>query len=151
MKIGSTILQWIRLPKQPSIHTTINGQILNKKLFSYAPQAQIHTADNTYHVFKTQDLMPIFKLNCFSEMSYVPELRDCDDFTWAFVGMMKKLLPGCTVGLVWADFLKSDGSRDYRHSFCFFIDENLKLVYVEPQSNACFSPTKRIKPYLFIT
>jgi len=150
MRIGNLVFQWIRLPKQPTTIKHLTGNKVRIILKKENSNADIHLADRTYRVYDEAEIMPIFKMNRFSEMTYVPEDRDCDDFSWAFVGMMKKLLPGCTVGMVWADIMTVEGELDYKHAFCFFIDENDNLMYVEPQSNRVFSPKKTIKPYLFI-
>jgi len=75
---------------------------------------------------------------------------NCDDYSFSMAGLMKKLVPGICLGIVWADMLDYKGRVQYKHAFNFFIDEVQRVRYLEPQTNKVFTPTKRIKPYLFI-
>lgn len=151
MNVGNLVFQWYRLPKRPKIVKVLSYNTILKKLFYLYPNAQTILSDKDYYLHKTDELVDIFKLNRFNEFPYLAERRDCDDFSWAFVGLMKKLLPGFIIGKCHANFYKDDGSLDFKHDFAFFIDENENLMFVEPQTNKIFSPKKNIVPYLFFS
>jgi hypothetical protein len=95
-------------------------------------------------------MMKIVKLNRFNEFTYESRKRDCDDFSFAMMGLIRKLLPGVCFGIVWVDVLNPNGSLDFKHALNFFIDGAGKLYYVEPQTNLVFSPPNNYKPFFAV-
>ena len=147
VKVGGLVFQWIQLPKQPEVLASIPNwkvkQIIGEEL-------NVFLADSYYDLISVADMMEIVELNRFSEMEYVSEKRDCDDFSFGLMGLIRKLLPGVCFGIIWVDVLNNDGSLSYKHALNFFIDDCMKLYLVEPQNNKVFSMPKNYKPIFVV-
>jgi len=148
MKIGNTIFQWMRLPKVPETAYSMIESSVKMRLKAMGAK-NIFISDDCYNIIYTEDLIELIKLHRFADLKFVKSYRDCDDYSFSMAGIMKKLVPGICLGIVWADFIV-DGLNDFKHAFNFFINEKGVVMYIEPQSNKIFTPTKRIRPYLFI-
>ena len=78
--------------------------------------------------FKTMDITQFEKMLNYSPIRYIPytkEIFDCDDYSFALMGLMKLFIPDIAFGIIWTN----------THAFNFFIDNNHKLWFVEPQNN----------------
>lgn len=148
VNINGLVFQWFRLPKQPKAVSKMTAWKIKRK---FPAGCLVFLADESYSVYGLGDLMQVIKLDRFKELRYEKELRDCDDFTWALMGLVKSVLPGSAFGMLWMDVLKDDGSIDYRHSCCCCINPEGLLYYVEPQTGLMFSPDKkRFRPFMVV-
>ena len=78
--------------------------------------------------FKTMSISQFRKILQYSPIRYVPYSKkrfDCDNFSFALMGLMKLIIGDISFGIVWTD----------THAFNFFIDKDNKLWFVEPQNN----------------
>lgn len=146
VKIGSLVFQWIRLPKQP----TRLGSISSRTIKSLVKSKDYKFSDEYFDLISVSSMQKIVRLNRFSEMTYKKRVRDCDDYSFALMGLVRKLLPGVCFGIVWVDVLGSNDEVLYKHAMNFFIDNNKKFYYVEPQTNNIFGMTKKVKPYFVL-
>jgi len=148
VNINGLVFQWFRLPKQPKKVGSLAAWRLKRK---FPADCLVFTADESYGLYDLGDLMQVIKLDRFKELKYEKERRDCDDYTWALMGLVKSILPGAAFGLLWMDVLKEDGSLDYKHSCCCCVSPDGSLYYVEPQTGTLFSPDKKkYKPYMVV-
>jgi hypothetical protein len=100
-------------------------------------------SDLVYSTSRIRDIKEFLKYNVFRFREYVPEKYDCDNYSFALMGMFTYLLSGHAIGIVWAH------TPEGPHALNFFIDEHKELWYIEPQSNKVFKSTE-YKPYLFV-
>lgn len=78
--------------------------------------------------FKTMNITQFRRILRYSPIRYVPYSKkrfDCDNFSFALMGLMKLIIGDISFGIVWTD----------THAFNFFIDKDNKLWFVEPQNN----------------
>ncbi len=80
-------------------------------------QAELYLPDNECKVYKKAVVQAFLGLDEISCITYIPELHDCDDFAAELFG---KGIP-----LVWTNL----------HALNFFVDENLTLWFIEPQTD----------------
>jgi hypothetical protein len=136
------------MPKalKPVSHTS------SEKVESHLPQySEIYMTEGTYCMYSLSDLMDVIKLDRFKDLKYIAELRDCDDYTWALMGLIKALMPACAVGLCYMDVLKADGSLDYKHAVCCYVSPVGQFLLIEPQNGSVYTPLKdRDKPFLIV-
>lgn len=140
MKIGNLVFQWIRLPKQPERKGFIYGNTVKNKLGC----DDTYISDNKYDLISLDDMKQIINLHRFSEMTYISEKRDCDDFSFSLMGLIRKLLPGVCFGIVWVEI------DQYKHAVNFFVDDERDVYFVEPQSNQIFRKPHNWKPYFVL-
>lgn len=149
MQLGKVIFSFYRLPKQPTITRQIHGQVLKDQL--PLATAEFHVADPKYDLISFKDMKEIVKLNRFSEMTYTVRTRDCDDYSFALMGLVRKLLPGVAFGIVWVDILDTvTGKLKGKHALNFFVDDKYNTYFVEPQSNRIFRKPEAFRPYFVV-
>ncbi len=85
-------------------------------LEGYNIDADIHLPDGAMKIYFYEAVVNDGNLDRVDSLTYVPEIHDCDDFAAELYGEW--------AGLVWTDV----------HALNFFIDENRKFWFVEPQS-----------------
>jgi len=79
--------------------------------------AALYPSDTLCKIYNKTDVIEFLGLNEVDKITFVAETMDCDDFAAEVYG---KGLP-----LVWTNI----------HALSWFIDENLSLWFVEPQSD----------------
>jgi hypothetical protein len=114
---------------------------LNKMLRKYTDNVWI--SDAIYSTSRKKDIEQFLKYNVFRFREYVPEKYDCDNYSFALMGMFTYLLSGHAIGIVWVETPRG------AHALNFFIDENKELWYIEPQTNAIFQ-TDDYSPYFIV-
>jgi hypothetical protein len=136
VSINGLVFQWIRLPKQPIVSGKVTQtQIMNRTEFK---NADIKTSDTAYDLIELSKMIEIIQLNRFNELKYVSEKRDCDDYSFGLMGLIRQLLPGVCFGIAWASVY--DGKKlAYKHALNWFIDDKKNLYLVEPQTNKSFT------------
>lgn len=98
---------------------------------------QLWLSDGTYRLVDTTNLEFFLGLNPVSTRQYYTEKHDCDDFCYELMGDVSDWAPDNTFGMVWGN-RAIDGVG---HAWNFFIDENKRVMFVEPQTDQIFAPT----------
>ena len=93
-------------------------------------------SDGTFGLVNMQNLLEFLWSDTVSRRSYITEKHDCDDFSYELMGRVSDWNPDNTFGIVWGTNRSGDG-----HAWNFFIDENKKVKYVEPQNDVIFDPS----------
>ena len=118
----------------PIVETSIIDRTKLKLLLYYVSKPWI--SDNVYNVINTSNLTTFLNNNPVSERKYITEKHDCDNFSFELMGDVKEWFPSSSFGIVWG--LTTEGNP---HAWNFFINENEKVMFVEPQDDTIFSPT----------
>jgi len=101
---------------------------LRKELLKHARSHKIHISDNTFATISRDSMAKIIKVIPTRKFKYVPESRDCDDFSFSFMGACRIILPGFAVGIIWSKV----------HAFNFFVDNSNKIWIIEPQTGEIY-------------
>lgn len=114
----------------PSKAVQVTGQQVFDVLNTALPSApHIYISDSQYWLCSKEDIENILKFNAINKEVYVTEKHDCDDFSYQLMGdLSDENWSGAAVGIIWTEL----------HAFNLFIDENLKLWFIEPQSNQLY-------------
>jgi len=82
----------------------------------YGNNADLYLPDVSMKIYNYNDVVADGSLEWVDKLEYIPEQHDCDDFA--------RELFGKWCGLAWTD----------THALNWFIDENKKFWFVEPQT-----------------
>ncbi len=137
--IAKLIMKYYQLIFHPASEGGINSKTI-EKLFGFK---NVFCSDGAYKIPKKQDIIEFLKLHIFRFRKYVPEKYDCDNYSFSLMGMFTNLMSGYAIGIVWVH------APEGNHALNFFINKNLKIWYIEPQTNVIFQ-NKNYKPYLVI-
>jgi len=118
----------------PEPMPTITGTEVTAILKSYTSNLWI--SDETFRLVKFDDLKAFLTTDEVSNRPYVAEKHDCDDFSYELMGRVSEWNSDNTFGLVWGITVGG-----YAHAWNFFIDENMEVKYVEPQTDSIFDPS----------
>lgn len=124
-------------------HPVTDGRVerpLIKKIFGIR---NVFCSDEGYWLPRQKDIESFLKLNVFKFRQYVPELYDCDNYSFSLIGMFTNLMSGYAIGIVWVHTPKGN------HALNFFIDHNREVWYIEPQTDRIFK-NKDYKPYFVV-
>jgi len=91
-----------------------------------APVAEVFISDKDYLLCNKADIKAFLAQDETNKMGYVPEARDCDDFSYRLMGQLS--VPGWSdlaFGILWTD----------RHAMNCFITEDKVFYFVEPQTD----------------
>ena len=112
---------------EPTIRATIGIGELWELLKARFPTADIYLADEVYQLCSPEDIATFLAQDNTNKMGFVDELRDCDDFAYRLMGQLSvPKWSGLAVGICWTE----------NHAFNCFLDNNKKLWFIEPQSDA---------------
>jgi hypothetical protein len=90
------------------------------------PEAAVLLPDWEYWTTNVQDYMNFLELDDTDKAEYVDDFYDCDDFAYRLMGQLHHPLYGAFAhGISWSSV----------HAFNCFIDWNLDLYLVEPQTD----------------
>jgi len=119
------------IPKEmPSITSTEVGAMLK----AYTPNVWL--SDGIFQLVDTENLKAFLASDPISGRAYVSEKHDCDDYSYELMGHVSDWNPDNTFGIVWG--LNSGGGA---HAWNFFVNENIEVKYVEPQTDSIFDPS----------
>jgi hypothetical protein len=94
-------------------------------LLKVFPGASIYMPDLTYKTAPASEVQKIIDWSGSKNEKYLTEQFDCDDFAWLLMGSVSfypwSALP---FGTIWTN----------KHALNFFIDDQKKLWFVEPQN-----------------
>ena len=122
--------QIIKIVDMPTITGTEVGAILRQ----YTDKLWL--SDGTFRLVDTANLQEFLASDPVNTRAYKAEAHDCDDFSYELMGRVSEWNPDNTFGIVWG--LTKEG---YGHAWNFFIDEDMKVQYVEPQNDTIFAPS----------
>lgn len=91
------------------------------------PNAQVNYSDNTYALCTYDDIAWMLLNDQTDKMEYESEELDCDDFSYRLLGQFSvPKWSHLAFGIIWSD----------THAFNFFVTEDKKVLFVEPQTDA---------------
>jgi len=124
----------------------IGGGMLYEAIEKAYPNAQIIFTDDIYHLATQKTMNTLLGMNVLKFAKFKNNERDCDDYSFGIMGIMRWIVPGFAFGIVHVD------SVNGRHALNFFLDEEKRLYYFEPQTNTIklMKMGRKYKPYLFI-
>ena len=127
MTLLTRLLTWLRgntaepEPKPEPIVPTSTKRIERMDLYALlraeASTAEIFLSDKNYLLCNKADIKAFLAQDETNKMGYVPEERDCDDFSYRLLGQFS--VPG------WSDL----------HALNCFVTENKEFWLVEPQND----------------
>ena len=90
------------------------------------PEASIFLSDTVYQLATLKDIDEFLRVDQTNKMGYVPEERDCDDFSFRLMGQFSTPeWSGVALGIIWTDL----------HALNCFIDQNSEFWFIEPQTD----------------
>lgn len=130
--------------------TEINA-IVNQKLHGKLSKIRmIHMPDPQYYNPTVEEVKKILEDTKIDRLTYRKNKFDCDNFALGLKWKVSKLALGqdhreveYCVGIVWGK-IKMDGEW-FGHAINWFIDDQKKLWFIEPQTDEIFDPEGRIK------
>jgi hypothetical protein len=93
-------------------------------------------SDDIFECVNSKNLRDFLIINDVNTLQYINEKRDCDDFAYMLEGDITRWYPASAVGILWGL-----NRNDVAHAWNFFIDENKKVKFIEPQGDIIFDPT----------
>ena len=117
-------------------------EVLLKEAF---PQATIYLSDENYGLVNLKRLKAFLKEDKTDLMNFLPDARDCDDFSFRLMGQFHK--QGCgfedkAVGIIWCS--------KPAHALNIAILEDKSVVLIEPQSDRIYSKPENYVGYLIV-
>lgn len=139
-----------KLPPTPSDGTSLTSdemrEIIKEKL--RMKSSRINLGDRNYFAYNIDELKGFLAADFGDSIKYQHDSFDCDDFTYMMMGREKEWYgqrtskQGSTFGIVWGDIrYKEEDKNENPHAVNFFIDKDLTLWLVEPQSDKIWKPT----------
>ena len=113
---------------------------VNKVLLKLNPGTKT-IQDTEYRTYGKKEVKGYYDLTLKRLKIYVPDLFDCDDFALGFMMSGKAWMPYIPLGvahITYTDFNKAV----IRHALNFFIDQNLDVWFLEPQTGV-ISPKQK--------
>ena len=137
---------WLDYTKSLSIIQMSGGMLYNKLITAY-PKADIVYTDNIYYLATQKTMDHLLGINFFKFAKYEEGWRDCDDYSYGAMGLMRWVVPAFCFGIVHVNI-----STGGKHALNFFMDDKKRLYYFEPQTNkiTLFAIKRSYKPYRFI-
>jgi len=141
-RILDILWDYFRAPKRTPIRAMpeVSSAKLDSELLSLFT-SNIWISDAKYVQVHTDDLKAFLALNPVSTRKYLLESQDCDDFSFEAQGDVCKWYndeeqnSNGAFGIVWG--FNAGGSA---HAWNFFVNENNKVMFMEPQTDEIFSP-----------
>jgi len=121
-------------PKAQIIRKVDSGTIsrLLNKLGASSP----HISDSEFGLITKEDLELFLGKDLINAKKYIPETYDCDDFSFELSGAVTRWMPSIPFGIVWVHWYED---RTYKgHALNIFIDNELGVWFVEPQTDSLF-------------
>lgn len=90
------------------------------------PECKMYLSDRRYRLCSYDDIALFLAQDETNKMGYIPEKRDCDDFSYRLMGQFS--IPEWSdlcFGIIWT----------YTHAFNCFVTEDKELLFVEPQND----------------
>ena len=133
----SRVIEYIDPISSPQYVGFEDGDVIHRLVADYAPK--IRPLDKKYRMVSLKSMMEFLGIDNISEMKYIPEYSDCDNFAFKLFVAVQDWAPGCPFGIVFG--------RDHNgipHSWnCFIADE--QLWYIEPQDDKLFKPSGEVE------
>ncbi len=119
-------------PKPPVVSPALilprsSKRTTSAELEALLPRAEtLFLSDNTFYLCHPEDIALFLAQDATNRLEYLAEDYDCDDFTLRLAGQFS--IPrwsALAFGICWTDL----------HALNFFVDEDGKFWFVEPQSD----------------
>lgn len=113
-------------PILPTSTERIDYTDLYALLRQNAPQAELFLSDKNYLLCNKADIKAFLALDKTNKMGYLPEVMDCDDFSYRLMGQFS--IPGWSdlaFGIIWSD----------KHAMNCFVTEDNIFYLIEPQND----------------
>lgn len=117
-------------------NSTITYKEVERILQKTLGNVHFHWADRKYKLVDTNHLKRFLKINTVSNIKYVSNDFDCDDFSMLLQGDVTRWDSALAFGIVWG--ITPQG---YKHAWNWFVGKDKKIYFVEPQNDRVFLPT----------
>lgn len=135
MNIIKLIQRMFRKTPSPTFLERMDGTIIHDSAREEGTHVQ--PLDSKYSPVTLKSFVKYMGINSISEMPYIPEDHDCEDFAFETLVDVKLWAPGCQIGIVFGI-----DAENKPHSWnCFFDVEDGTLYYFEPQDDRLYLPT----------
>lgn len=123
MSLLDDLLERMGKKKQPTLRSLLRKQTG----ISYR---NIYVSDKYIDLISDEDMDTFLKLDKSNELPWKPEIFDCDDISRVFLNsakiwFYKEKNINAAVGWIWTA----------RHAFNFYINQALKIVFIEPSTD----------------
>lgn len=129
LELLNNLLNPVKEQPKPVLHLSnkVDGNYIFNILKEVKPTAtHIYISDSTYWLCTKDDIKSFLSMDATNKDQYVPELHDCDDFSYRLMGQLSTLeWSGIAFGIVWTNL----------HALNCLIDINGKFWFIEPQSD----------------
>ncbi len=111
----------------PKSSIVVSGGVVTDIIRARFPDCKLFISDmNDYKLVSDEDMAWFLAQDQTNKMGYVPEVRDCDDFSYRLMGQVS--VPGWSdlaFGIVWTD----------AHALNCVILETKEFFFIEPQTD----------------
>ena len=94
------------------------------------------TYDKEYELLSHEDLLKVVKANPSNKYQYIPEKRDCDDFTRIFLGWMSRQGRGNIAIFGLRCVLNYTNGKTEEHLMCLVLTKDKQVYIFEPQNDS---------------
>jgi len=123
----------------------INVFEINTILQAAMPGVPLYISDMNYKTTTKEELERFLREDLVDSWKYVPELYDCDDYSFALMGHISNPEWGALpFGILWT------GIPGGGHAVNIFIDNDRKLWIVEPQNDSIFELPDDWEPWFVV-
>lgn len=139
------------LPPPPDSGTRLDSARVRKLLLETLrlPRSKCFVGDRNYLAYPREQLEAFLAAQDLDKVKWVAEIHDCDDFARVLCGAERQWFRqhklgqyGSTLGTIWGDIRRSETDTEPRpHAVNVFIDADLELWLVEPQTDVLSKPT----------
>ncbi len=117
----------------------INSQPVAMEKIRQLLSGQVWVSDGKAILVDMKSVVDFLRLNPVNRRKYITEAHDCDDFAIELMGDISDWDSSLAFGMVWGTNV--DGNA---HAWNFFIDNTMKLWFVEPQIDRIFEPSTEV-------
>lgn len=118
----------------PTPLLNINAQQMINLLKTACPKALVLLSDSIYSTTTVEELQRFLRSDDTNEFRYVSEYYDCDDFSFRLMGQIHNVEWGALpFGIMWLT-----KENNVAHALNCFIDDDMILWLIEPQSDQVF-------------
>lgn len=132
----------------PHVGNVLSSEEVDNLLKTQLNPTNIQLPDRKYFCTDTKDIVKFLATDRTNFHRYKAEVFDCDDFAHCLYSEIRKWIAGTSIkmpllfGYVHGDIRSSEDDDTPRpHAVNFFVDNDMKLWLIEPQSDKIFEPT----------
>ncbi len=117
------------VPETPYLVSTISMQEVKLLLKKICDVNHIYLSDWKYGLTSPALAKKFTRQSKIQFKQYIPEGRDCDELSLALYYYWNEPLENFAMGICWSD----------THAFCFMLDHNHNIWFIEPSTNEWFT------------